>query len=509
MVKWSKVVNMKKAAAVVLSAMLAIPMLSGIPTGGMDKVSASTMPTNPKKAANGVVTWDCVYYGRYSQSSIEKQEAIKWRVLQVDGNNAFLMADTNLDVKQYEKSFTETSWATSYLRSWLNGYGSNQNLSQQDCTRGNFINSAFTATEQEALLTTTVAESANPTNAGIKYESTSDKIYILSYEEATNGSYGFSTDPSVADPGRVRVNTAYIKSGGSAGKQAIDHVEAAGQPDSWRLRTPGSMSKKRTLYVSGKGIVPTETTTSGLISYKGYEVDSETILVCPVLHIDLSKTAVWSYAGTVSSDGKTTAGEEPPKVDTTEKKVDDTETQATYVTTKDEDGNVAMEYKASNGNEEVVVVPESITQNGTQYKVVKIADGAFKNNKKLKTVVMGSNVTTIGKDAFYGCSNLKTVTIGKNVKEIGARAFYKCTSISSIVIPANVNKIGKQAFFGCKKLKKISFKTTKLADKKVGSQAFKGTHKKAVFKVSKKKLAAYKKWLKKKGAGSKAKYKKL
>ena len=98
--------------------------------------------------------------------------------------------------------------------------------------------------------------------------------------------------------------------------------------------------------------------------------------------------------------------------------------------------------------------------------------------------------------------------MGKNVKTIGAKAFYKCTKIKKIVIPASVNKIGKQAFFGCKKLKSVTIETTKLNNKKVGAKAFKGTNKKATFKVPKKKLSAYKKLLKSKGASSKAKFKK-
>ena len=57
-------------------------------------------------------------------------------------------------------------------------------------------------------------------------------------------------------------------------------------------------------------------------------------------------------------------------------------------------------------------------------------------------------------------------------------------------------------------MKSITVKTSKLNKKNVGAKAFKGTHKKATFKVPKKKLTAYKKLLKSKGAGSKAKFKK-
>ena len=95
-----------------------------------------------------------------------------------------------------------------------------------------------------------------------------------------------------------------------------------------------------------------------------------------------------------------------------------------------------------------------------------------------------------------------------DVTTINAMAFYKCTKLTKITIPAKVETIGKQAFYGCKNLKNITIKTTKLTNKKIGSKAFKGIHAKATIKVPKKKLADYKKILKKKGIGAKAKIKK-
>lgn len=92
-----------------------------------------------------------------------------------------------------------------------------------------------------------------------------------------------------------------------------------------------------------------------------------------------------------------------------------------------------------------------------------------------------------------------------SVKEIGAYAFAKCTAVTNITILAKVTEIGKQAFYGCKKLKKITIKTKSLTSKKVGSKAFKGIYSKATVKVPKSKLKAYKKLLKAKGIGAKAK----
>ena len=176
-------------------------------------------------------------------------------------------------------------------------------------------------------------------------------------------------------------------------------------------------------------------------------------------------------------------------------------------------------------------VGNNITINGKSFKITTIGQNAFNGFAKLKTVTFGKNINHIGDKAFYKCTaltkitipskvtmidkqafsdckKLKTISIGKNVTVIGDRAFYKCTAITKIAIPAKVSKIGKQAFSGCKKLKNITIKTKKLTSKKAGSNAFKGIHGKAIIKVPKEKLKAYKKLLKEKGVSSKAKIKK-
>ena len=157
-------------------------------------------------------------------------------------------------------------------------------------------------------------------------------------------------------------------------------------------------------------------------------------------------------------------------------------------------------------------IPNTIKYEGVTYKVTAIANNAFKGNKKLKSVAIGSNVKTIGTKAFYGCTKLTAVTIGSKVTTIGNSAFQSCTALKSITIPKNVSKIGSKAFYGCKKLTKMTIKTSKLTEKKVGKQAFtkmgSSNYKKTTVKVPKKKLKAYKKMLQKRGLSKKAKVKK-
>ena len=186
----------------------------------------------------------------------------------------------------------------------------------------------------------------------------------------------------------------------------------------------------------------------------------------------------------------------------------DPSSKAVYKVTRADSTVKQVEFVLPSGSAKTVTIPDNIVIKGTTYQVTSVAESAFKNNKTIQTVKMGSNVKTIGKSAFSGCSKLKKVTLSKNTTTIGSQAFYKCTKLTSITIPSKVSKIGSKAFYGCKKLKKITIKTTKLTSKKVGSQAFKGIAAKASIKVPKKKLASYKKLLKAKGVGSKAKIKK-
>ena len=127
---------------------------------------------------------------------------------------------------------------------------------------------------------------------------------------------------------------------------------------------------------------------------------------------------------------------------------------ASYQVTSAAEKNPTVVYKGSKKQKASVTIPDTVTIDKVTYKVTSIAANAFKNNKKLKKVVIGKNVTKIGKKAFYGCS----------------------------------------------KLKKITVKTTKLTKKNVGSQAFKGIHKKVAFIVPKKKISSYRKVFRARGA---------
>ena len=82
-----------------------------------------------------------------------------------------------------------------------------------------------------------------------------------------------------------------------------------------------------------------------------------------------------------------------------------------------------------------LTIPATVKVKGVTYKVTAISDKAFKGNKKLTTVTIGSNVTKIGKEAFSGCKNLKkiTVTAGK-LRTISKNAFKGINKKATITV---------------------------------------------------------------------------
>ena len=102
-------------------------------------------------------------------------------------------------------------------------------------------------------------------------------------------------------------------------------------------------------------------------------------------------------------------------------------------------------------------------------------------------------------------ATVKIDGITYKVTAIGANAFKGQKKLATVVIGANVSNIGKNAFNGCSSLQNITIKSTKL--KTVGTGAFKGINKKATIKVPKAKKKAYTKLLSGKGQAKSVKVK--
>lgn len=85
---------------------------------------------------------------------------------------------------------------------------------------------------------------------------------------------------------------------------------------------------------------------------------------------------------------------------------------------------------------------------GLWYRVVAVADNAFKGCTDLKEVIIPNTVTSIGNDAFSGCSSLSKLSLD-SIRSIGVNAFRNCKSLKSVTIPNSVTTIGAYAFAGC------------------------------------------------------------
>lgn len=108
---------------------------------------------------------------------------------------------------------------------------------------------------------------------------------------------------------------------------------------------------------------------------------------------------------------------------------------------------IGFKSKAAKG----VKIPETIKINGYKYKVTGIAKSAFEKNKKIKSVTIGKNVTSIGQNAFANCTALTSIkikgtslgTIGKNAwKGINKKAVAKVPKKQKKAYAAKLRKSG-------------------------------------------------------------------
>ena len=101
----------------------------------------------------------------------------------------------------------------------------------------------------------------------------------------------------------------------------------------------------------------------------------------------------------------------------------------------------------SNNKLTKISIPASVKHATYDYKVEKIAKKAFKNNKKLKRLVVANSVSEIQNEAFSGCSALTNVSLGTGIKKLGNKVFYNDKKIQNITISSKKLKtVGKGAF---------------------------------------------------------------
>ncbi len=127
-------------------------------------------------AADSVNAGSIVKFGTYPQTQGGNDNTpIEWIVLDVQDGKALLLSRYGLDDQPYtveELAVENYTWEKSTMRAWLNN---------------DFLQRAFSAQEQAAIVTTTVDNStsqAYPDWEVPSQNNTEDKVFLLSYAEA-------------------------------------------------------------------------------------------------------------------------------------------------------------------------------------------------------------------------------------------------------------------------------------------------------------------------------------
>ncbi len=184
-----------------------------------------------------------------------KFEPINWRILDPDAG--LIMCETIVDAQPYSntiyyKNGTDTfygyfndsfytnyasDYVTSSIRQWLNE---------------DFYNTAFSSGEKKEISTTVINNadyytSIDESDYGMFYvKSISDKIFLLSYSDTNNISYGFSSNDVTEDSARKAQGCDYAKC------QGLGEV---GGYSSWFLCTPSSSLYSYGVYCYGNSNV--------------------------------------------------------------------------------------------------------------------------------------------------------------------------------------------------------------------------------------------------------------
>lgn len=135
-----------------------------------------------------------------------------------------------------------------------------------------------------------------------------------------------------------------------------------------------------------------------------------------------------------------------------------------------------------------VVIPATVSYKGKTFKVTAVAEKAFMGCKYITSLRIKNNVQTLGDYSFMGCTELKTVVIenakdkagkiyaGKGLKKIGKGAFMNDKKLKTVIFGSEVTtSIGANAFRNDEKLVRIDIYWRLKIN--IGSRAFYGISK--------------------------------
>ena len=201
-----------------------------------------------------------------------KVERVFWRVLETDSSGQkFLLAEKILYAKAFNSSYN-VIYEYSEIRKWLNGNSSSGRESDYGGAPG-FLQTAFTADEQKSIVDTSVANDEASTLPvefdtfteenkkswvpnGYDTEPTTDKIFLLSVNEATRPGYlfGHYDDKTIAKRVKTPVDFCAKEEGARAGQ--------------WSLRSPASqqhVNQIQIVFYDGTIVMSYGTATHGVV----------------------------------------------------------------------------------------------------------------------------------------------------------------------------------------------------------------------------------------------------
>ena len=235
---------------------------------------------------------DSVQHYRWDES-IEwhyfRFDPIRWRVIGLEDGSACLMADRLMDCQPYNTEDGPVTWENSTVRSWLNGYSAEENSAGIDYQGKGFLDMAFSAEQQEALLWTHVENRPNALYGTDCGNDTEDRVFLLSNDEVFGSEdaarNGFYASNGYDDPSKRFRSTMYAKCRGSWWSSVNGYMGNS----FWFMRTNGYTQESVT-YICD----------FGYIYQRGTISTCEDAGILPAIWIDLD-LAQPEASGTISS----------------------------------------------------------------------------------------------------------------------------------------------------------------------------------------------------------------
>lgn len=120
----------------------------------------------------------------------------------------------------------------------------------------------------------------------------------------------------------------------------------------------------------------------------------------------------------------------------------------------------AIKYPSNEIPEDALKYQESLSSIVLPTNIVTIGKSAFEGCFTLSHLTIPSGVSSIQKSAFENCSMLKSIILSESIKEIEESAFEDCRNLSSIILPNSLTNIAKSTFENCIGLISITIPST-------------------------------------------------